>query len=52
MTLRSPNLIDISESSLHTVFSGVDNKLARSLTVRIEKGNEKKWKVCMFSILG
>lgn len=35
MTLISSNLIDINGSSLHTVFSGVDNKLAHSLTVRI-----------------
>lgn len=35
MTLRSPNLIDISGSSLHTVFSGAGNKLECSLTVRI-----------------
>lgn len=35
MTLISPNLIDLNGGSLHTVFSGVDNKLAHSLTVRI-----------------
>lgn len=35
MTLISSNLIATNGNSLHTVFSGADNKLAHSLRVRI-----------------